>query len=396
MASVTEKSNGKCVVRVFCGNDDYGRKVVKSKTFTPSSPNLSYSKYHKELTHFTKLFEEECQELIEKGLLNCISQSKMPFSAFCEKYLEIQEKNLAPETLHFYRTVINTHLIPMYGKLMISDIKVRHIQDYIVFLSKKKKPHSRLEISPATVKRYTTVLRSIMTLAYKMEYIEDDISSSKRLVFPKEETPEIEVFSEDELNTIFEALESEPINIRVLIEVALMTGCRRGEIVGLKWSDIDLEKQTISIKRSAYQVANQEIKTKMPKSKNSIRRFSIPSRLCLTLNEYKNDHDTCKAMWGESWNPEGYLFTQFDGTLMHPDTPTRQYAKFLKRHGIRHIKFHALRHTAATILLANGCDIKTVSARLGHGDIETTNIYLHAMQEADRKAANTLDKLFAK
>lgn len=235
-----------------------------------------------------------------------------------------------------------------------------------------------------------------MTLAYKMEYIEDDISSSKRLVFPKEETPEIEVFSEDELNTIFEALESEPINIRVLIELALMTGCRRGEIVGLKWSDIDLEKQTISIKRSAYQVANQEIKTKMPKSKNSIRSLSIPSRLCLTLNEYKNDYDTCKAMWGESWNPEGYLFTQFDGTLMHPDTPTRQYAKFLKRHDIRHIKFHALRHTAATILLANGCDIKTVSARLGHDDIETTNIYLHAMQEADRKAANTLDKLFAK
>jgi len=157
MASVTEKNNGKCVIRVFCGTDEHGHKVVKSKTFTPSSPNLSYSKYHKELTHFTKLFEEECQDLIEKGLLKLQSPSKMPFSAFCEKYLEIQEKNLAPETLHFYRTVINTHLIPMYGKLMISDIKVRHIQDYIVFLSKKKKPHSRLEISPATVKRYTTV-----------------------------------------------------------------------------------------------------------------------------------------------------------------------------------------------------------------------------------------------
>lgn len=396
MPSVTDKPNGKCVIRVFCGTDEFGKKIVKSKTFTPSSPNLPYSKYHKELTHFTKLFEEECQEMIQEGLLSVKNSTRIPFSAFCEKYLAIQENTLAPETLVFYKTVISEHLIPMYGKMMMEDFKVRHIQDYILFLAHKKNAKGKGFISGGTVKRYTTVLRSILTLAYKMEYIEEDISSSKRLVFPKEEEPNIEVFSKDEVEAIFEALKSEPLNVRALIEIALMTGCRRGEIVALKWSDFDLDKQTISISRSAYKISDQEVKTKLPKSKNGIRKFSIPSRLCETLKEYKEHCDRCKAMWGGQWNPEGYLFTQYDGTIMHPDSPTRQYSKFLKRHGIRHIKFHALRHTAATILLTNGCDIKTVSSRLGHGDIETTNIYLHAIQEADQKAADTLDKLFTK
>ena len=81
---------------------------------------------------------------------------------------------------------------------------------------------------------------------------------------------------------------------------------------------------------------------------------------------------------------------------MHPHTPTKQFDHFLKRHGIRHLKFHGLRHTSATMLLANGCDIKTVSARLGHADIGTTNIYVHALESTDRMSAETFDRLVRK
>ena len=79
---------------------------------------------------------------------------------------------------------------------------------------------------------------------------------------------------------------------------------------------------------------------------------------------------------------------------MNPQTPTKQFDHFLKRHGIRHLKFHGLRHTSATMLLANGCDIKTVSTRLGHSDIETTNIYVHSLKESDQLAAKTFDTIF--
>ena len=89
-----------------------------------------------------------------------------------------------------------------------------------------------------------------------------------------------------------------------------------------------------------------------------------------------------------------YVFTEEDGHVMHPHTPTKQFDHFLKRHNIRHLKFHGLRHTSATWLLAQGCDLKTVSARLGHADLETTGIYVHAMQEMDRSAADKFDSFF--
>ena len=91
-----------------------------------------------------------------------------------------------------------------------------------------------------------------------------------------------------------------------------------------------------------------------------------------------------------------YVFTEEDGYVINPQTPTKQFSKFLKRNGIRHLKFHRLRHTSATMLLVGGCDIKTVSSRLGYADITTTNIYVHTLESTDRMAAQTFDNLLRK
>ena len=122
--------------------------------------------------------------------------------------------------------------------------------------------------------------------------------------------------------------------------------------------------------------------------------MAIPARLCETLREYKAHQDRHASFLGKAWQNLGYVFTEEDGYVMNPQTPTKQFSKFLKRHGIRHLKLHRMRHTSATLLLVNGCDIKTVSARLGHSDIETTNIYLHALENVGRLAAGTFDRVF--
>ena len=390
MANIISRSNGTYLIRVSCGLDSSGKQISRSKTFKPSKPNLPYTKLNRELEAFVAAFE---QEVAEEGPMRNVKPDKITFADFCTQYLEIKKNSLSPQTYNFYSKVIEEELMPMFARLKMKDLRTYHIQQFIQYLANDKK---RLDgqdgkIAASTVKRYATVLRSIVGMAYKLEYIEEDIGRSRRLEFPKEETKEVEVFTLEEVGYILKALESEPWHIRAVIEVALFTGCRRGEIVGLKWADIDFENQRISVKRSIYKLSDGKAREKEPKSKTSIRTISIPERLCKTLTEYRLQQNRHIAYLGDGWKNLDYVFTEEDGYVMNPQTPTKQFDHFLKRHGIRHLKFHGLRHTSATMLLANGCDIKTVSARLGHADITTTNIYVHALESTDRMAAQTFD-----
>ena len=342
----------------------------------------------------TKEFEEELSSQNVKS-----DPKKITFVEFCEKYLDVKRSSLSPTTMQYYEKVIHDMLIPLYGKMRMRELKTYHVQQFIQYLANDYhrvdgRDSETSHICATTVKRYTTVLRSIVTLAYKLEYIDEDIGQSRRLEFPKENHPEIEVYSTEEVNQILNAATEEPVHIRLIVELALFTGCRRGEIVGLKWSDIDLENHTLFVKRSIYKNRDHKAMEKDPKSRCGIRTIAIPERLCNTLLQYKIQQDRHKSYMGDAWHNLDYIFTEENGLVMNPQTPTKQFDHFLKRHGIRHLKFHGLRHTSATMLLANGCDIKTVSTRLGHSDIETTNIYVHSLKESDQLAAKTFDTIF--
>ena len=395
MASIVSRSNGTYLIRISMGVDSNGKQISRSKSFKPSKPNLPYTKLNREIEAFILAFEKELES---ENVPRPIRPDQITFKDFCVQYLEIKKSSLSPNTYNFYSKVIEEELIPMFARLKMCELRTYHIQQFVSYLATEKKRLDGREgkIAASTVKRYTTVLRSIVTTAYKLEYIEDDIGRSRRIEFPKEETKEVEAFTIQEVGDILNALESEPINIRALIEVALFTGCRRGEIVGLKWADIDFEKQRISIKRSIYKLSDGKAREKEPKSRCSIRTISIPNRLCKTLTEYRIHQNRHIAYLGDAWKNNDYVFTEENGYVMNPHTPTKQFSKFLKRHGIRHLKFHGLRHTSATMLLVGGCDIKTVSSRLGHADITTTNIYVHALESTDRLAAETFDNFLKK
>ena len=390
MANITPKANGTYLIRVSCGLDSSGKQIVRSKTFKPSKPNLSYQKLNKEIDAFVAQFKEEVSS--EKGVVRF---DKMTLADFAVKYLEMKKTVLSPTTYPFYEMIINTELIPKFGHMKLQEIKTYHVQEFINYLATEKQRGDGAPggIGATTVRRYTTVFRSMLSLAYQLEYTENDVGASRRIVFPKDDPTEIEVYNQDEVNEILQALKDEPTNIRALVEIAIFTGMRRGEIVGLKWSDIDFENQKVFVRRSIYKPKNGKAQEKLPKTKGSIRTISIPECLCKTLLEYRMHQDRHISFMGDAWKNLDYVFTEEDGYVMNPQTPTKQFSKFLKRHDIRHLKFHGLRHTSATLLLANGCDIKTVSSRLGHSDIETTGIYVHALESTDRTAANTFDSI---
>ena len=389
MANITQKPNGTYLVRISCGRDIMtGKQILRGRIFKPSKTNLSQKKFEKELNAFIQNFTDELQ-----GERNRKKPENKIVSDFAKEYLSIQKTSLSPTSYVLYKRIIEQHIVPMLGRMRLRDIKTYHVQDFIMKLNSIPRRDGKPgHIAPQTVKRYTTVLRSMLTMAYKMYYMDDDVGLSRRLTFPKEPYQEVDVFTIEEAKAILAAAKTEPINIRLLIELALFTGMRRGEIVGLKWSDINFDNQCLSVKRSIYKPKGEKSIEKEPKSHSSFRTIAIPNRLCETLKEYKKSQEQYSLSLA-TWQNLDYIFTDNIGNVMNPQTPTKQFSHFLDRHNIRHRKFHCLRHTSATILLSSGCDIKTVSARLGHSSIDTTNIYVHVLESVDKQAATTFENL---
>ena len=389
MANITPKPNSTYLVRISCGRDIMtGKQILRGRIFKPSKSDLSQEIFQKELNKFIT-DELQCERNRKKPENKIVSD-------FAKEYLFIQKTSLSPGSYDFYQHIIEKHILPMFGRMRLRDIKTYHVQDFIMKLNSMPRNDGKSgHISPQTVKRYTTVLRSMLTMAYKMYYMDDDVGLSRRLTFPKEHYQEVDVFTIEEAKAILAAAKTEPINIRLLIELALFTGMRRGEIVGLKWSDINFDKQCLSVRRSIYKPKDEKSIEKEPKSHSSIRTIAIPNRLCETLKEYKENQEEYSLSLA-AWKNLDYVFTDDIGNVMNPQTPTKQFSRFLARHNIRHLKFHCLRHTSATLLLSNGCDIKTVSARLGHSSIETTDIYVHMLESIDRSAALNFDNFLNK
>ena len=426
MAYIKERGNNNYFVRVSYGMMDNGRPFQKSRLYRPSEVNLPKSKVRKELDAFVKALEEECriefqskhqqkatEDTIEEEILRdefkgeikaepqpvltpVSTTSSIPlFADFCSIYLTAKKENISSTTYLLYETTIHRILIPKLGHLHLDEIKPFHVQELINFLAT---PSGRVDkkgekLAPATIRRYLTILQSIMTMAWKQEYINSNPADTRRLEISKIVTPEVEVFSNEEIAEILKMARLEPIHIHAVIATAIYTGARRGEIAGLKWEDVDFEKRTMYIRRSVVKLVGQEAEIKLPKTVSSIRQMAIPQALCDILQELKKEQDRKKALLGEKWHEEGFLFTDWCGHVMHPHTPTKQFDKFLKKYGFRHLKFHGLRHSSATYLLSNGCDIKTVSKRLGHTSIDTTNIYVHALAKADKAAADCFDSI---
>ena len=223
-------------------------------------------------------------------------------------YLETAKQRLSPYVYERYTHIIDLGIIPALGHLKLRDIRPVHIQRFIDDLSKRDthldgKPG---KLSPSTVRRYYTMICSLMKSAYNLGLIGINPAERERITLPKLEEEQTEIFTEQELGDLLQALEDEPLMFRLLIHMALNTGCRRGELMGLN-------------------------------------------------------------------------------KPMYPTTPTQWFSKFQKRNDLPHRKFHALRHTSATLLLSNGTNIKNVATRLGHTQLKTTNRYVHAVEQAERQ-----------
>lgn len=197
---------------------------------------------------------------------------------------------------------------------------------------------------------------------------------------------------------MLQALESEPLEDKVLFTLALLTGYRRGELLGLEWPDIDFEHGVITVRRTSQYTNDKGMYTDTPKTASSARSTKISSALVDLLREYKIEQARTRLergdLWAAEWDSQPRLFTNLNGTPMQPSTPEKRLGRILERAGLPHVSLHSLRHTNATLLITGGVDVRTVAARLGHSQTSTTmNIYAETIRNAEAAAAQVLDDI---
>ena len=224
-----------------------------------------------------------------------------------------------------------------------------------------------------------------------------DSNPCHRVDAPKLDKKETACLTAQEAAQFLENLAAEPLNVQVMFSMLLLTGMRRGELLGLEWSDIDFDNATVNIKRTSQYTADKGIYTDTTKTEKSKRLISIPCQLVNLLSDYKMEMLRQRFALGSQWVNSNRLFVKWNGEPMHPNTPYSLLHKLLVKYEMPLVSLHSLRHTNASIMIANGADVRTVSGRLGHSQTSTTlNIYAHLLQDADERAADIVSDVLYK
>lgn len=379
-AKIKKRENGSYLLSVAVGYDNKGRQLVKTKTIKASSDREASKVY--------SLFAAEVQQglIAYSGKYKLAKFAQTWYRDYCMKYL-------APKTQRSYKNHIENRIIPALGHIDINKLRPQHIMKFLEHLQEDGlrcdgKPG---RLSGESIRYCFRVLSSMLQDAVQWQVIVSNPCT--RVKAPRADQADVSLLEEGDVALMLQALIKEPIKYRVIVMLAIDSGLRLGELMGLKWTDIDFAKTTLSVTKSNQALSGKGIFTKDPKNRSSVRRIALSESLMELLKMYRKWQLEQKLMLANKWVAEDWLFTKWNGLPMYPTTPSQWFRKFLKRHGLPHMRFHALRHLSATLLIALGVPLKNVSSRLGHADIRTTaNIYGVALQSVDRQAADKMNQ----
>lgn len=249
-------------------------------------------------------------------------------------------------------------------------------------------------LSPKTVTEHHRLISTVLKQAVKEGLIPFNVAANAEP--PKAERKDIASLQTGDLPAILEALEREPIKWKTITHLLLITGARRGEVLGLKWPAVDFAGNRIHICNNVLYSADIGVYQDTPKTASSVRWIAVPPATMDLLREWKAYQKEDAQKKGDFFqNTDDLLFTQENGSPMHPDSVTTWLDRFSKRNNLPHINPHKFRHTMASMLIYNRVDPVSVSKRLGHSQVSTTtDIYAHVIEEADQQNADILASVF--
>jgi integrase len=262
-------------------------------------------------------------------------------------------------------------------------------KDLFVPVEAQEKP-----LAAKTIHHYHAFISSILDRAVKWGYISDN--PCRRVDPPKLQRRMIQCLNKDEAKRFLECLQSESVEKQAIFYTLLFTGVRRGELLGLEWSDIDFRKKTITIQRTSLYTQADGLFTDTTKTESSKRTIVVSDELLDVLRKHNDEQKIMKKTAGEDWVNSNRLFIEWNGAPMSPNKPYHMLQRLLKKYNLPTVSLHSLRHSNATIMIESGTDLRTTSDRLGHSQTSTTmNIYVHQIKSANERAAENISKAFS-
>lgn len=319
-----------------------------------------------------------------------ITPEKMTFEAFTKEWsVKFAERKLSETTYMNRQHALKNHIVPVIGFLRLDQIKTMTIVNLLDNL--KRIDGKEGELSDSSKEDVYKALKSVYKYAVQWKVVSTDpmIGVEKPQSRQKVKEEELNVYEPAEIEQLFIAAEHELYHWRVFITLALAAGLRRGELLGLEWSRVDFEKKEIDISTTIVKGRKGPV-IKDPKSKASKRLIALDDNMMKELELYRKHWVAEKLLMGAGRieKEREWIFCNEDGTHFYPDTPSLWWRRFTERAELRHIRLHDLRHTSATLMIAQKIHAKVIAERLGHSRISVSmDTYGHLFRSADHEAA---------
>jgi len=363
-------------------------KWVGSLTLENGKRKVFYGKTRKEVQEKLKTALHEQQQ----GML--VAASQQTVAQFLTDWLEQTHKpHIRMRTYERYHEAIHLHIIPMLGQYQLQKLSAQHVQ---AFYTRKLDEG----MASATVIYYHSVLHNALDMAVKWGLVARNVCNMVTL--PRRERFEIQPLSVEQVQKFLMAVRGN--KYEALFTLALATGMRRGELLGLKWQDISFGAATLQVRRILTRVPTELRDEKKghvfveaePKTQKSRRNVIIASFALDVLKQHYQRQLEVKNQAGDVWQDHDYVFCTSIGTHLHPNHAVSELKKLLKQAGLPDIRFHDLRHSAATLLLSLGVHPKVVQELLGHTHISMTmDIYSHVLPGMQQDAMSKLNDVLS-